>query len=252
MFSLERCSLPNAYDICKDFSIYIADDTIVCEGQTTYLPPHPLYSVWIPNGLPNNGLEVTQPGIYKLFVTNNEGCIAVDSLKVNLKTSPQIYAGNDIYITPAETVVINSGIGENYDFLEWRSSGTGYFDNPNNLSANYFLSYADLNLGSIQLELSVMNICGMTTDSVMINVVTEEESIYIFPNPTMNIANFVAQEQITISNVIVTNQFGRIIDSMEVNNSSFIYDVSEYPSVYFHFYINTNIGTILRTVYKIH
>lgn len=87
-----------------------------------------------------------QSGVAKLVLTstNNGLCNPEsDTLQINVAKAPIVDAGNDQTICVNSTTVDMHGTYSNAGGVEWSTSGTGSFDNPNKIDAKYTPSAQD-------------------------------------------------------------------------------------------------------------
>lgn len=76
-------------------SFSLGSDTVLCEGKALFLQFVVAGANYHWNtGNTGNSLNIDQPGMYWLDVTQN-GCTKRDSLLVNYKATPQVFLGND-------------------------------------------------------------------------------------------------------------------------------------------------------------
>lgn len=242
------------FDICNDVTVDAGIDTALCPGQSIYLTspePYP-YFRWLPAGLPNQGIDVTQPGTYKLLITNENGCIASDSLVVIMRQLPSVIAGNDTTLAAGENLQLDQASVLNTETIEWNTQGTGYFNTPGQLLTWYSPSFTDVSVGSVLLELASTNQCGTTTDSLLLTIQQDDDGITVFPNPTQGIVNLVCTEGTSIQTASITTQAGTVIDAnITINNAVMQYDLSAFPPGTFLFHLITGTNTVTKIINKL-
>lgn len=241
-------------DMCNNVTIDAGPDTTLCPGQSIYLVPPGSFAYyrWLPDGLPNQDLEVNQPGTYRLLVTNEFGCIASDSIKITLNQIPIAYAGNDTLIAAGENLQLMLASASNATTVEWASLGTGYFNNLNEINTIYTPSYSDISEGLVQLTLIASNQCGSGNNSFILSIDQDDDGITAFPNPTEGMVTLVCNEGIKIQSASIATQAGNVIQAnITVNNSVMQYDLSAYPPGTFLFHLTTATGTVTKIINKL-
>jgi hypothetical protein len=241
-------------DLCKGVTVDAGADTAFCPGQSIYLTTPSLYPYfrWLPSGLPNQGLNVTLPGTYKLLITDANGCIASDSLHITIRYLPLVLAGNDTIISAGENLQLLQASATNADNVEWSTSGTGFFSNANLLSTTYSPSYDDISKGLVELTLSGTNSCISNSDNLILTIDQDDDGITAFPNPTQGIVTLVCNEGISIQTASITTQMGNVIQAnISVNSSVMQYDLSSFPPGTFLFHLVTGTSTVTKIINKL-
>jgi len=240
-------------DLCKDVTVDAGPDTVLCPGRTVYLPspgPYPFFR-WLPGGLPNHGLDVTQPGTFQLLVTDNNGCIASDSIVIKLQQTPVAFAGNDTSVAAGENLQLGKAMALNSSSVTWRSQGTGYFGNDGLLSTSYSPSFADISNGTVLLTFSASNQCDTSEDNLELTIKQDDDGITAFPNPTEGLVTLVCTKGIMIQSVSITSQSGNVImPNTRVNNTVFQYNLAAYPPGALLFHLTTGTTTLTKIINK--
>lgn len=240
-------------DLCKGIEVDAGPDTAICPGQTIYLaaPKSCLHYRWLPGGLPDNGLDATKPGTYKLLFTDKNGCIASDSLTIVLSKIPIVSAGNDTTIAAGDEFQLDHAVIVNSTSLEWMSNGNGYFGNPGMLATWYSPSMTDISNGKMQLTLSATNQCATVEDALELSIKQDDDGITAFPNPTHGLITLVSTKGMTIKSASITNQSGMVIQSnIPVNGTVLQYNLSAYPPGAFLFHLNTGTLNVTKIINK--
>ncbi len=241
-------------DMCKDFTVEAGVDTLLCPEQSIYLSPSESYTTyqWLPGGIKNHDLEVTQPGVYSLTATSMYGCIATDSLLVELAPLPVAFAGKDTIAEAGTLVLLNQGIVTEADELYWNTNGEGYFGNNYELNTNYSMSNSDISEGSVILSLTATNMCASVADSLIVTIPMDDDGITAFPNPTAGLVTLVCEDNMIIQTVTITKQSGFVIESgITVNNTEFTYNLqTQAPGTYL-FYLTTNVSVVTKVINKL-
>lgn len=237
--------LVKIHDFCKEFNIDVQHDTLLCPGQCIILESPGEYFTyqWSPGGQLNSNLEICNSGKYLVTVTNQYGCVARDSLEVNLENLPVVNAGMDTIVEAGLPVALVSASAENVTLAYWETSGTGLFNNQGDINPIYSLSTPDINSGSVTLTLTGENSCGSSQSEVVLTVANGLENIVVFPNPTVGVVHFVSQNGLVFNSVTVLTQSGSVVQSnISINNIYFELDLTTFPPDTYYFYFNTNNG----------
>ncbi|GAP43971.1 hypothetical protein TBC1_112130 [Lentimicrobium saccharophilum] len=240
-------------DMCAGYTIDAGPDLYLCPGETIMLEPDFTSSgfKWLPDGLPNTPLEVTQHGSYTLMAMNAYGCIAYDTLHVELIPIPLVFAGNDTIVQPGSPLVL-AGAMESGQSPAWTTSGDGYFSPSSGLQTTYYFSNNDISNQSVWLILTAGNECISVSDSLKVDILTDDDGITAFPNPTSNMVTLVREEILPIQNITITKQTGFVLEqNIPVNNFEFTYNLQNQPPGTYLFYITTNAGTSCKVINKL-
>lgn len=114
--------------------------------------------------------------------------VITDQLVLSIKAKPVLSAGADAFICSTEVYLNNDASALNSSTLTWTASGTGSFDNPNNLTNIYTPDAADIALGSITLTLTTSNNapCADISDQ---KVITIQKAPVVNAGPSTTICN---------------------------------------------------------------
>jgi gliding motility-associated-like protein len=96
-------------------SVFIGSDTTLCVGSSLTLDARLNYSSYQwSNGDKGKTTVVNSEGLYKLTVTDDNGCPAFDSLYVSLAQNPVVRLGVDTTLCWTETAMLDAGDGASY------------------------------------------------------------------------------------------------------------------------------------------
>ena len=241
-------------DRCQDVTIDAGADTAFCPGQSVYLRPPESYPFfqWMPEGMPNQDLEVKKAGTYKLLITDEHGCMASDSLQVKMRQLPLVFAGHDSLIASGGILRLEHASAANATEVNWTSDGSGSFASPGVLCTSYSPSDADISKGRVQLTLSAANHCGTACSNFFLSFKQDEDGIAAFPNPTHHMVTFVCNKGKSIRSASVTSQAGEVIvANLAVYSTVLKYDLSAYPSGTFIFHLNDGTTTVTKVITKL-
>ncbi len=182
---------------------------------------------------------------------NAYGCIAYDTLHVELVPIPLVFAGNDTIVQPGSPLVL-AGAMESGQSPAWITSGDGYFSPSSGLQTTYYFSNNDISNQSVWLILTAGNECISVSDSLKVDILTDDDGITAFPNPTSNMVTLVREEILPIQNITITKQTGFVLEqNIPVNNFEFTYNLQNQPPGTYLFYITTNAGTSCKVINKL-
>ena len=241
-------------DLCKDVTVDAGADTAICPGQSIYLSALASYAYtrWLPDGLPNEGLDVEQPGNYKLLVTDQHGCIASDSLVITMRTLPTVVAGRDTTLAAGVDLHLLGAAAQHANTLVWGTSGSGYFDQPDSLISTYSPSYSDISNGSVHLTLTATNTCADASSSLFLSIHQDDDGITAYPNPTQGLITLVCRQGLSITAASISTQSGYLVmPETAINNTMMQYDLSPYPPGTFLFHLTTGNGMVTKTINKL-
>ena len=99
-------------------------DTSVCSGDSLLLDPGPGYlSYSWDNGNPNQYRFVSTSGTYSVTVSDDKGCLIIDDIIVTVRVPLEINIGNDTFICPGTSLVLDAGTG--FNSYVWNTGATG-------------------------------------------------------------------------------------------------------------------------------
>ncbi len=88
-------------------NIDLGDDRNLCEGSSVILDAGTAgYTYLWTGGSTNQTLNIDTSGTYLVTVTDGNGCIAEDNVKVTVNPLPDVFAGNDTTINQGENIQI--------------------------------------------------------------------------------------------------------------------------------------------------
>nr|NQU91315.1 T9SS type A sorting domain-containing protein [Bacteroidota bacterium] len=114
-----------------------------------------------------------------LTATGNDGATQVtDCMKLSVQGIPEANAGGNFTIVAGDDFPISSATAQNYQIIQWSSSGDGTFNDPAMLNPVYSPGDNDKEVGEVELCLvaSPINPCTLSATSCM--------TLFIFPLPS--------------------------------------------------------------------
>ncbi|MDB3926594.1 gliding motility-associated C-terminal domain-containing protein [Flavobacteriales bacterium] len=148
-----------------ELSLNIKQDTSICEGDEVILSANSSTGTtisWDNNVINNTSFNPTQSSTYKVTADNN-GCVEVDSINIDIKPSPSLSIENDKNICEGELLLLNA-----------ESNGTVIWDGD--FSNN---TMKEVHKDGYFTAISSLNGCHVT-DSLYVN-------IYPIPEPNFNV-----------------------------------------------------------------
>ncbi len=108
-----------------------------------------------------------------LHLTSSAPCVNVtDTMVLNINRQAIANAGLDATICETSTYLLSGSSASYYSFLEWVTTGTGYFNNDQILHPTYTPSPADIAAGSVRLILHLVSIppCVDARDTMILSI----------------------------------------------------------------------------------
>lgn len=100
-------------------------DTTICKGQIAVLSPVSGYSSYHWNtGANTDTIHAKAEGWYRLNVTDQAGCVAIDSVHLTVYNIPVVSLGKDTSVCDNNIITLDAGEGS---FYKWSTSGNDIF-----------------------------------------------------------------------------------------------------------------------------
>lgn len=156
------CDSPSGYAINNANIPYIYSSFVWrTSGTGAFSDSIALRTVYYPSEEDYEAGEVT----LTLRVTSN-GETKTDALHLALYKALSLYAGEDGFNGLNRPIVLDQAEANNYDSLQWRSMGDGYFEDPLALQTLYYPGTLDKERGYVELMLEAWSFCGHASDAV--------------------------------------------------------------------------------------
>jgi len=243
----------STYTLTKP-DISISDKTEYCENETINLTlsipdEYNRYQIRWSSGSTTPAINVTKPGKYSLFISDNDNKCIVYSDTITITSTPLPKANFSFNDSLLKITFINKSLY--YDTLLW-DFGDG------NTSTDISPIYNYNQNGNFTVTLIATNICGTDTTyqtinvkSVGINNITQNNNITIFPNPVsdylfINSYDINKPELITIYNYlgqIVYQQHNTYQQTIKIN-------LSNLPAGIYNITITTNSTQQTKQIIK--
>ena len=95
-------------------SIFFSGNTTICQGQSTTIVASGGYSYLWSTGATTNSISVSDPGVYKVNVTNSLNCMRSDSVIVVVRDNPTVNVNGSSIICQGSSAVLNASGAETY------------------------------------------------------------------------------------------------------------------------------------------
>lgn len=124
-------------------TINLGPDQDLCFGDSVTLDAGGGFTSygWV-SGQTTQTVRVTGPGSYSVIGTNVNGCVATDTVNINLNLLPVFDLGNDTTICAGQNVILDPGPG--YTGYLWQSGSTSRTFNVNS-TGQYYVTVTDGN-----------------------------------------------------------------------------------------------------------
>jgi len=155
---LHELGASSVYGYFSNYNTYSGSNQLICPGGETVLDPGPYFDSYLwSDGSTGQTLQVTEPGTYTLRV-EFENCFAIDTFNVSFAPT-SVDLGEDTGFCEGQSAQLNAGGG--FDLYEWRRDGenTPFAFSPG-------ITVRD----SGSYNVTVANICGTYTDTIIIDV----------------------------------------------------------------------------------
>lgn len=230
-------------------AVYAGEDGAVCqdtvwvaEGEASYAKSH----MWTSSGdgiLPNpqnlrivyfRGVQDLENGGFWLKLTADgyePGVQVSDSIYVAITYTPDVDAGNDTVIS-VNSVVQTNAFAENYESLEWTTSGDGMFSDPAAMNTQYTPGQQDIDNGEVELTLYAApnDPCSFGDDDALTVILDPTLSIHslsadsgfeIKPNPTEGQFTVTLNEISESSTLQIVNAAGDVIFTEKISDNNY-------------------------------
>jgi len=191
----------------------LGNDTTVCNGAVLPLDPGPggIQYFWN-TGQTGEVIDVSSPGTYSVFMTNEAGCSDADTIVVNMQGQLPTIQGIQItnnaqYTFHFEAVNAMNVIGYDWDFGDLK---------PHSYAASPTHQYDTQGNYTVVLRLS--STCGFVQDSTSAHIVgihqinVSNDELSVFPNPTTSTATIVIKgSDLQMQKIEVYNVLGQVV-----------------------------------------
>lgn len=227
----------------------LGPDKHICEGGSIELDAGPDGSSYFWNtGASTRTITVDVEGQYEVLVTNSYGCMATDTIYVEVEGFAPEIAGIIVNHLGGNTFQYSAHLPNYIDNYEWNfGDGT-----PVSYSHSPIHTYSAP--GTYLVTCKVASSCATrdytTYNNIFtgINSVDIEKFLNIYPNPTNDYIHVVT-DLVDLKSIRITNIVGQVVlNATEINNPKAVkIDVSNLPSGTYHMNIETDQGNVIKT-----
>ncbi len=107
--------------------------------------------------------------VLRLTAQKDTTMVVYDEFVLSFAPLPVAYAGKNSFISPEDTYSTLEAFAENYESIQWQSSGDGNFSHPNHILTDYIPGPEDISRQEVTLVLSVQSQwCETVRDTVLL------------------------------------------------------------------------------------
>ncbi|MFK7926173.1 MAG: PKD domain-containing protein [Bacteroidia bacterium] len=105
--------------------VNLGPDIVICPGDTLTLNAmnSSANHLWLPSNDTTQHLDVTATGTYTAIVSDNLGCVEIDSINIAVDVIPNVDLGPDTLICIGESIILDAGSGNPGTTYQWNFSG---------------------------------------------------------------------------------------------------------------------------------
>ncbi|MEM6342446.1 MAG: PKD domain-containing protein [Bacteroidota bacterium] len=105
--------------------VNLGPDIVICPGDTLTLNAMNGFAnhLWLPTNDTSQMIDVTTAGTYTAIVSDNLGCVEIDSINIAVDVIPVVDLGNDTTICIGESIILDAGSGNPGTTYQWNFSG---------------------------------------------------------------------------------------------------------------------------------
>lgn len=212
---------PPVLDLGQDTTICVSEN----ESYTIDAGSSDLIYLWN-TGETTSSITIDSPGTYSLWVTNEYGQSAHDSVTISFKFGPVLDSLMVTSVNPREYTFAVAG--DNIENYYWE-----FGDGTSSTDASPTHEYAEG--GEYLITLIVSNDCGTLSTTYQINITTSvrhqwlDETIRIFPNPAEDLLSIEAGKG-DITGIQIFGLDGQlIVEKSNLSGQNFQIDISSVP-----------------------
>jgi hypothetical protein len=200
--------------------VELGNDTTVCNGVVLTLDAGTDGVEYFWNtGQTTQTINISQPGSYNVFVTNEQACVKMDTITVIMQGELPTIQGINItnngqYTFHFTAINPQNVIGYDWDFGD---------NSPHSYQASPTHTYADN--GNYVVVLHLSSTCGFFTDSTSAHIVginqltVDNNELTVYPNPTNEVATILNKGALKMEKIELYNVLGQIIYSAKADDA---------------------------------
>lgn len=200
--------------------VELGNDTSVCNGVVVPLDAGSDGIEYFWNtGATTQVIEVNNSGQYNVFVTNEEGCVSLDTVEVIMDGELPSVQGIAIDNNGAFTFTFTAVNPQNVIGYEW-DFGDG---SPLSFADSATHTYAET--GNYFVTVTLSSTCGFYTDSTSTHIVginqinVDNDALTVYPNPANDYATVISRGGLKLEQVAVYNVLGQMIQTVKSDSS---------------------------------
>ncbi len=232
----------------KNPVVELGNDTTVCNGVVLALDAgNEGISYFWNTGQTTQEINVSNPGSYNVFVTNNLGCTKADTIVVNMAGELPTISGINISNNGVNTFYFTAVNPQNVIGYDW-DFGDG---TPHSYQASPTHTYA--NSGNYVVVLRLSSTCGFYDDSTSAHIVginpvnVGNEELMVYPNPSRETATILNKSGLKMERIEMYNILGQVVYRSEADSKDkHILKMNALASGIYTIQVYTDKGTIAR------
>ncbi|HRP88988.1 MAG TPA: GEVED domain-containing protein [Edaphocola sp.] len=246
------CSKSDTVVVTVD-SLPIVDlggDVDICEGDTAILDAGAGAASYLWNtGATTQTITVSTDGVYSVVVTNNNGCVASDSMEVEVDSLPTVAGITVTGTSPMFNFTANNT--NHVDDYSWNFGDGSSISSDSNPSHTYAVVGNDT---SYTVTLIVSNDCGSDTATVVVAIQgnsikgfnLDANTLKLYPNPTSQTVTIDNNSGFKMKNIIITNVLGQQVMKIAVKSNKQVIDVAQLISGLYQVTVEFEEGIVTR------
>lgn len=234
----------------KNPRVELGNDTTVCNGVNLTLDAGTDGTSYFWNtGAGTQVITVNSPGDYIAFVTNNEACVKIDTIKVNMSGELPSVQGITIDNNGQYTFRFSAVNPLNVVGYEW-NFGDG---SPHSFLQSPIYTYA--NPGNYIVVLKIQSTCGSVTDSTSAMILglnqidVDMQELMVYPNPVRQTATIQNRGSLKMEKIAVVNISGQVVYRADADSKDkHTLRLNGLAAGLYTVAITTDKGTVIRKI----
>jgi PKD repeat protein len=202
-------------------AIHLGSDTAVCPTGITLDATNPSSTYLWSNSLTTSSIHVNSQGNYSVLVTNQYGCIARDTIHININPIPNVHLGNDTAVCPTGITLVATNPSSTYLWSNSLTTSSIHVNSQGNYSVKVTNQYGCIARDTIHININPVPNVHLGNDTAVCPTGITLDATY--PNSTYLWSNSLTTSSIHVNSqgnysVKVTNQYGCFArDTIHVN-----------------------------------
>lgn len=227
----------------------LGPDLHICEGGSIEIDAGPDGSSYFWNtGASSRTITVFVEGQYEVLVTNSYGCMATDTINIEVEGFAPEISGIIVNHLGSNTFQFSAHLPLYIDNYEWD------FGDGSPISHAHSPIHTYSAPGTYLVTCRVASSCATKEYTTYNNIFTDinstdiESLLNVYPNPTNDYIHIVS-DMVDLKSIRITNIVGQVVlNATEINNPKAVkIDVSNLPSGTYHMNIETEKGNVIKT-----